>query len=304
MDECHLRAGERVKMKTVIKEIGKKVVGILPSKMWLSFRFKQRVGYKMDWKNPKTFNQKLQWLKLNDRKDVYTSMVDKYEAKKYVANLIGDEYIIETLGVWDNFDDIDFDKLPDQFVLKCTHDSGGIAIVKDKKQADIKKIGKKIKKALKHNPYTVDREWPYKNVKPRIIAEKYLEDSETKELRDYKFFCFDGVVKALFVASERYSVNSETKFDFFDENYDHLSFTNGHPNADIAPKKPVNFDRMKELASLLSNGFPHLRVDFYEVDEKIYFGELTFYHWSGMTPFVPFRYDELFGSWIDLNLVK
>ena len=287
-------------MNNMVKEIAKKLVGILPTKMWLSWRFKKRVGYKMDWKEPKTFNQKLQWLKVYNKKEEFIQMVDKAEAKKYVAERIGEEYIVPTLGVYNKFDDINFDEMPQRFVIKCTHDSGGLVIVRDKASFDKVKAKKKIEKALKANPYTVDREWPYKNVKPRIIVEQYLEDSKTSELRDYKFFCFNGEVKALFIASDRYKEGEETKFDFFDTEYNHLPFTNGHPNASVVPEKPQQFELMKELAKELSKGIPHVRVDFYEVDGKVYFGELTFSHWSGMTSFDPIEWDYKFGEWIDL----
>ena len=286
-------------MNRMIKELGKKVVAFIPSKLWLTWRFKQRLGYRMDWKNPKTFNQKLQWLKVYDRNPEYTKMVDKYEAKKYVAERIGEEYIIPTLGVWDRFDDIDFDSLPDQFVLKCTHDSGGLVICRDKSTLDKAAAKKKIEYSLAQNYYATSKEWPYKNVKPRIIAEKYMEDSKTAELRDYKFFAFDGKAKAMFIASERYGAE-ETKFDFYDMEFNHLDLRNGHPNSNAKIDKPVCFDQMRELAEKLSKGIPQLRVDFYEVDGKIYFGELTFAHWSGMTPFEPQEWDKTFGDWITL----
>lgn len=276
------------------------LISLMPDKLFLQWRYRRAFGKKIDFKNPKTFNEKLQWLKLYDRNPEYTTMVDKYAAKKYVADRIGEEYIIPTLGVWDRFEDIDFDKLPDQFVLKCTHDSGGLVICRDKSKFNISEARTKINNSLKCNFYYTGREWPYKNVKPRIIAEQYMEDATTSELRDYKFFCFDGVVKALFIASERQSKNDETKFDFFDEGFNHLPFTNGHPNAEIAPAKPICFEQMKQLASQLSVGIPHLRVDFYEVDGRIYFGELTFYHWSGLMPFKPEEWDYKFGSWIAL----
>ncbi|MBQ2818876.1 MAG: glycosyl transferase [Clostridia bacterium] len=262
--------------------------------------FKLRLGRKLDLENPQTFNEKLQWLKLYDRKPIYTTMVDKYKVKKYVADIIGEEYIIPTIGVWNNFDEIDFDALPNQFVLKCTHDSGGLIICRDKSKLDINAAREKINKALRRDYYLYSREWPYKAVKPRIIAENYMEDTKTAELRDYKFFCFDGEVKAMFIATDRASKIEETKFDFFDENYNHLPFTNGHPNADVLPEKPEKFELMKELASKLSKGIPYLRVDFYEVDGKIYFGELTFYHWSGFVPFEPTQWDYTLGEWITL----
>ena len=261
--------------------------------------YKTYFGREIDLENPKTFNEKQQWLKLYDRKAIYTTMVDKYEAKNYVAERIGTEYIIPTYGVWDSFDEIDFDALPNQFVLKCTHDSGGLVIVRDKKKLDKKAAKAKIERSLKTNYYYHGREWPYKNVKPRILAETYMEDTTTKELRDYKFFTFNGEAKALFVATERQS-GDEPKFDFFDMDYKHLPIRNGHPNADVLPKKPDTFEEMRVLAEKLSVGIPTLRVDFYEVNGKCYFGELTFFHFSGMTPFEPEEWDYTFGSWLKL----
>lgn len=270
---------------------------------YLKLVFRIKMGRKLNLKEPRTFSEKLQWLKLYDRKPIYTTLVDKYEVKKIIADQIGEEYIIPTLGVWDRFDDIDFDSLPNQFVLKCTHDSGGLAICKDKTQFDYSKARKRINKSLKKSFYLIGREWPYKNVKPRIIAEEYMEDELTHELRDYKFFCFDGVVKALFVATERGS-KEETKFDFFDADYNHLPFTNGHPNANVLPEKPEHFEEMKALASKLSQGIPQVRIDLYECNGKVYFGEMTFSHWSGLMPYKPEEWDYTFGSWIILPKKK
>lgn len=272
----------------------------VPDKLFLKIVFRIKMHKKLNLRNPQTFNEKIQWLKLYDRKPEYVAMVDKYEAKKYVANIIGEEYIIPTLGVWNSFEEIDFSTLPDQFVLKCTHDSGGLVIVKDKSKLDIDKAREKINASLKTNYYYVGREWPYKNVKPRIIAEKYMEDSSTADLRDYKFFAFDGVAKALFIATDRQTEGEETKFDFFDMEFKHMPFTNGHPNSTILPDKPKHFDEMKNIAEILSKNIPHLRVDFYEVNGRAYIGELTFAHWSGMMPFNPEMWDYTFGDWIKL----
>lgn len=258
------------------------------------------MGKKLNLKNPQTYNEKLQWLKLYDRKPEYIKMVDKYEVKEYVASIIGKEYTIPTLGVWEKFEDIDFEKLPNQFVLKCTHDCGGLVICKDKQNLDIASAKEKINRCLKRNYFWAMREWPYKLVKPRVIAEAYMEDKKTGELPDYKFFAFDGKVKAMFIATERQS-GEETKFDFFDENFNHLPFTNGHPNAEKMPEKPATFEEMKKLAEKLSSNIPQVRVDFYEVDGKVYFGELTFFHWSGVVPFEPEEWDTIFGSWISLE---
>ena len=269
----------------------------LPAPLYLKLVFPLRVGYKLNLKSPKTYNEKLQWLKLYDQNPRYTNMVDKVEAKKYVASIIGDSYIIKTLGVWNSFDEIDFTKLPDQFVLKTSHDSGGVVIVKDKSTMDVEAARKKLTASLNNDYYKSHKEWPYKNVKHRILAEEYMED-ESGELRDYKLFCFNGKMRALFIATDRFVQGEETKFDFFDENFNHLPFTNGHPNAAREITKPESFDEMKSLAEKLSKGIPHLRVDFYNIRGKIYFGELTFFHWSGMVPFEPIEWDRKFGDMI------
>ena len=282
-----------------MRTFAKKMMRILPDWAYISLKYHHHFKRFPDLKSPKTYNEKLQWLKLHDRKPEYCKMVDKYEAKKYVADKIGEEYIVPTYGVWERFEDIDFDSLPEQFVLKCTHDCGGLVIVRDKKSLDIEAARKKIEGSLKQNYFWEGREWPYKSVKPRIIAEQYLEDTETQELRDYKFFTFGGEMKLLFIATDRFGTE-ETKFDFFDKDFQHQPFTNGHPNAKHMPQKPQNFELMKELAEKLSEGIPQLRVDFYEVDGKVYFGELTFYHWSGIVPFDPPEWDRTLGEWIPL----
>ena len=176
---------------------------IIPDALYLKLRYWKVFHKPLNLKNPQTFNEKLQWLKLYDRKPEYTCMVDKYKAKQYVAERIGQEYIIPTLGVWDSFDEIDFDALPDQFVLKCTHDSGGLVICQDKKTLDKEAARRRITASLQRNYFWANREWPYKNVKPRIIAEVYMQDTVTAELRDYKFFCFNGTAKLLFIATDR-----------------------------------------------------------------------------------------------------
>jgi len=267
---------------------------------YLQRMFYKRMGYELNLQNPQTYNEKLQWMKLYDHNLLYTKLVDKYEVKHYVSDTIGSQYIIPTIGVWNKVHDIDFEKLPNQFVLKCTHDSGGLVICKDKNSFDTSKAKKILKKSLKRNFYYMGFEWPYKDVKPRIIAETYMEDSKTKELRDYKFFCFDGVVKALFIATERQKEGEDVKFDFFDANFNHLPFRQGHENAEEVPEKPICFEEMKRLASILSKNMPQVRVDFYEVDGKVYFGEMTFFHHGGWTPFEPSKWDNIFGAWLIL----
>lgn len=272
----------------------------MPDEKYLKKKFKAFMGADLDLDTPRTFNEKIQWLKLYDRNPQYTIMVDKYLSKSYVGNIIGKEYIVPLLGEWDKAEDIDFDGLPEKFVLKTNHDCGGLVICKDKNSFDKENAIKLLNKHLKNDYYLSGREWPYKNVKRKIFAEEYLEDSETRELRDYKFFCFNGEVKALFIASDRQEKDAETKFDFFDTEFNRLPFTNGHPNSAILPKRPERFEEMKLLASKLSKGIPHLRVDFYEVNGRVYFGELTFSHWSGFVPFEPEEWDYTFGSWIEL----
>lgn len=269
--------------------------------LFLKLDFFFHMKKKLNINNPQTYNEKLQWLKLFDRRPKYTVMVDKYACKNYVSGIIGDEYIIPTIGVWDNPEDIDFDKLPEQFVLKVTHDSGGLIICKDKTLLKKKDVVGKLRNALETDYYIGSREWPYKNVKKRVIAEQYMED-ETGELRDYKFFCFDGKPEYLFIASDRQKKDEETKFDFFDMNFNHLPFTNGHPNSGKHIVIPKNFEQMKSIASKLSEGIPHVRVDLYDINGKIYFGELTFFHWSGMVPFNPEKWDYVLGKKINLPL--
>lgn len=267
---------------------------------YLKLRYNCIMGKKLNLDNPVTYNEKLQWLKLYDRKPEYTKMVDKYEAKKYVANIIGEEYIIPTLGVWDNVNDIDFDTLPNQFVLKCTHDSGGLVICKDKAELDIENAKNTLNHFLNRNFYSVHREWPYKDVKPRIIAEKYMEDESKTDLKDYKFFCFNGEPKLLYI-SEGLSDHSTAKISFADMDYNIAEFKrNDFKPFDKLPDKPLNFEKMKELAKVLSKDRAFIRVDFYEIHKKIFFGELTFFPCSGYLPFDPKEYDKVLGDWITL----
>lgn len=281
-----------------------RLVYVLPDKWYLFFRFKNRVGYWPHLNHPRTFNEKLQWLKLNDRHAEYTQMVDKIDAKKYVASIIGDKYIIPTLGVWNSVDEIEWDKLPNQFVIKVSSDSGGIVVCKDKQTLDIEKAKEKLTNGWGKNYYVHNKEYPYRDLTPRIIAEEYKEDESDYELRDYKIFCFNGEPKILFVASDRQKAAEDTKFDFFDLNWNHLPFTNGHPNSKEHIAKPKNFEEMLEIAKKLSVGIPQVRIDLYNCNGKIYFGEITFFHWSGMTSFDPVEWDFKLGKMIKLPCDK
>lgn len=271
----------------------------MPADAFLKRMYKINMGKELNLTDPINYTEKLQWLKLYDHRPEYTTMVDKYEVKKYVADRIGKQYVIPLLGVWDSADEIDFDVLPDKFVLKTTHDSGALVICKDKSKLDVKAAKKRLNHFLGRRYYDCNREWPYKNVKPRIIAEQYMEDSTHKELRDYKFFTFGGVPKVLYIAQGR-GKGEPTVADFFDMNFNHLPFTIDHDMADVPPEKPVCFEEMKRLAAILSEGTPQLRVDFYEVDGRVYFGEMTFFHCSGMEAFHPEEWDKTFGDWVVL----
>ncbi len=274
--------------------------GWMPDKLYLKIKFKILMGKQLNLKDPQSFNEKLQWLKLYNRQPEYTMMVDKVRVKDYVASIIGEQYIIPTIAVWKDPDEIDFDKLPECFVLKVNHNSGtGMYICKDKSKMNAEKVKAELRKGLNEDYFKKNREWPYKDVPRSAFAEQYMED-QFGELRDYKLFCFDGKVKALFIASDRSKGEHEVKFDFYDWDFHHLPFTNGHPNADVTPNKPESFEEMKRLAEKLSKGIPHVRIDFYDINGKVYFGEMTFFHWSGMKPFVPEEWDYTFGSWIVL----
>lgn len=271
-------------------------------KVYLQLIFKYHMGYNLNLQNPSTYSEKLQWLKLYDRKPIYTKLVDKHEVKSYVREKAGRQYVIPELGIWDNPCDIDWDNLPQRFVLKTTHGGGntGVVVCKDKCKLDRDLTIKRLKQSMKQDLYRDSREWPYKNVPKRVIAEEYMEDAATQELRDYKFFCFDGEVQFLFVGSERQKPGEDVKFDFFDKDYKHIDLRQGHPNSKVLPQKPSCFEEMKEVAEKLSQGIPHVRVDLYEANEHVYFGEMTFYHFGGIVPFEPSKWDIVFGEMLKL----
>ena len=278
----------------------------ISDKVYLKNAYKSMLGKKLTIKSPKTYNEKLQWLKLYDRNPLYTTLVDKYEVKNYIANRIGEEYIVPTLGVWDKFDDIDFDALPNQFVLKCTHDSGGLVICKDKTNLDIDSARQKIEKSLGRNYFWFGREWPYKNVPKRIIAEQFLEDEETKKdgITDYKFFCFNGEPKFLYVSTglENHKT-AHISFLTLDWNFTSFQRSDFSP-LETLPKKPTKFDEMVEISRELSKDIPFLRVDLYQINNQIYFSELTFFPCSGFIPFVNPEDDETIGHMLVLPKEK
>lgn len=269
---------------------------------YLKILYKNRMQKELNLENPQTFNEKLQWLKLHDRKEKYSIMVDKYEVKKYVSKLIGDEYIIPTLGVYNNFDEINFDELPKQFVLKCTHDSGGNIVCRDKEKLDFLKFKRKINNYLKKNFYYLGREWPYKNVKKRIIVEKYMFDEKQKEgLIDYKFYCFNGEPKFLYI-SKGLENHETAKISFLNIDYTLAPFQReDFSHFKELPQKPKKYDKMLEIVKILSKNIAFVRVDLYEINDKIYFSEFTFTPCGGLMKFIPLKYDRIVGDMLNIE---
>ena len=272
-----------------------RVGGCLPDALYLKWIVRLECGRKLELENPKRFNDKLQWLKLYYRDPLWTKMVDKYGVKELVSERVGAEYVVPCLGVWNRAEDIEWDKLPDRFVLKTAHDSGnnGVFICKDKAKIDKAKWIKKINSSLRRDTSIPGREWPYKDVPKRVFAEQYLEDV-SGELRDYKFFCFDGEVKYLYVATERQS--GKLKFNYFDMDFKPLGMWQSHQPSDKPIEKPEKFEEMKALAAKLSKGLPEVRVDLYEAKGKIYFGEFTFFSLGGIATFHPDEWDFVWGE--------
>lgn len=287
--------------KKILVFILNKGAKLFSDKRFLKMKFRLEMGQKLDLDNTKTFNEKLQWLKLYNRKSEYTTMVDKYAVKDYVANIIGKEHIIPTLGVWNSVDEIDWDSLPSQFVLKTTHGGGGggVVICKDKMRMNRQGACNKLQRSLKSDIYLSYREWPYKNVPKRILAEKYMVDESGIELKDYKFFCFNGEVKCFKVDFDRFISH---KANYYDRDAKLLPFWEVVCPADHTRvfEKPENFEKMIELAETLSKDIPFVRIDFYNINGNIYFGEMTFFPAAGMGKFNPNEWDDILGDWLEL----
>ena len=277
----------------------------VPDKIYLKKKFKIIFKRDLDLNDPKTYNEKVQWLKLYNRNPFYTTLVDKHEVKKYISDVLGDEYVIPTLGIWDRFDDIDFDSLPERFALKCTHDSGSYVICKSKKDLDIPAAKKKIERSMKNNWYKVTREWPYKNVKPKIVAEKYVSISNNDDLTDYKLLCFNGEVKCEFTCTNRRS-SSGLNVTFFDTNWERLPFERHYASDKQPISKPTKLSEMIHITENIAKDLQciFVRMDFYEINSRIYFGEVTLYPGSGMEEFRPEEWDLTLGNWIHLPSEK
>ena len=271
---------------------------------YLKLTYRLMIGKKLNLNNPQTFNEKLQWLKIHDRNYQYTNLVDKIEAKKIVGKVIGEEYIIPTLEICDSFDEIDWEKLPNRFIIKCNHNSGGVIVVNDKKDLDKDSLRTHFNKLLKKNYYYNGREYPYKNIKPKIMIEENIQNANTKkQIDDYKLMCFNGKVKCSFVCSNRDSKEGLC-VNFYDEDWNPMPFERHYPKNKQEFPKPKEYNKMVELAEKLSKNIPFVRFDFYVVNDKIYFGELTFYPGSGMEEFTPDEWDYILGTWLDISKIR
>ena len=301
--------GKSILRRVILRYIRKDVFKILPDKAFIKLQYYAATGKRLNLKKPVLFNEKIQWLKLNDKNPVYPILVDKYRAKKYISKQLGKDYVIPTLKIWSSVDEIEWDKLPEKFVIKTTHDSGCAFVCKDKNSFDTNDVSSKLNSSMKESYYWPGREWPYKYVKPRILVEQYMCDDssvpeEKQELSDYKFYCFNGQVDCVMICYDRAS--GDTKYYFFDENWT-LKRINKRGKAapkDFTLPKPVCLEKMFTIASSLSKGLPFVRVDLYQSDGRVYFGEMTFYPQSGFDPNYLPETDRYFGDKIDIDLVK
>lgn len=278
-------------------------LSFLPDKLYLQIFYFSTTGKFINFKNPKGFNEKQQWLKVNNRRLEYGKLVDKFAVREHIEQTLGEEYLIPLLGKWKSFDEIDFDALPNAFVLKCNHDSGSTKVIKDKNaltENDIKVLRKHFNKRVKRDYYHAGREYPYKGLDRCILAEKFMVDEKAPEssIEDYKFFCFNGEPKVMFIATDR---STDCRFDFFDMDFNHLDIVNIHPNSDKVIAKPNKFEEMKAIAAKLSQGIPFVRIDLYEINGKIYFGEYTFFHGGGFRLCEPPEWERKLGDWIELD---
>ncbi len=280
-----------------------RALSFLPDKLYLQIFYFSTTGKFINFRNPKGFNEKQQWLKVNNRRPEYTKLVDKLAVREHIDAVLGEGHLFPLLGAWESFDDIDFDKLPEQFVLKCNHDSGSTKVIKNKSaltEEDFMKLKNSLSLSLQGDFFYAGREYPYKGLPRRIIAEQLMvdENNPEKSIEDYKFFCFNGVPKVMFVATDR---STDCRFDFFDMDFNHLDIVNIHPWADKPIAKPAFFEEMKEIAAKLSQGMPFVRIDLYELNGKIYFGEYTFFHGGGFRLCEPPEWERRLGDWIDIG---
>ncbi len=281
-----------------------KILKILPDKVYLKLQYKYTTGKKLNLKEPKTYGEKLQWLKLYDRKPYYTTLVDKYEVREYIKNKIGEKYLVPILGYWDNAENIDFEKLSQKFVLKCNHDSKSVIVCHDKDSLNIKDTINHFKKKLKNNAFYYGREWPYKNIKPLVIAEEMLVDETGNDLKDYKVMCFNGEPKLIQIHKDRFNEDEEYTIDYYDINWNKTNITANTTCSKEKIDKPEFLEEMLYLSKKLSQDLPQARIDWYYANNQLYFGEITFFDASGYDVFDPSEWNYRLGSWIDLSIIK
>lgn len=275
-----------------------KLLSFVPSAPYLKMVYRIKTGEKLHLKNPVGFNEKLNWLKLNHIHPEYTQLVDKLAVRDYIREKIGEDYLFPLLGSWNSFDDIDFDALPDKFVLKCNHDSGSVKLITDKSKMDKAALKAFFERRLAMNAYCLGREYPYKDVPPKMMAEAFMEAPNGGGINDYKFFCFQGKPKLLFVATDR---ATDVRFDFFDMDFQHLDIVNIHEQSGKEIQKPSCFEEMKSLAETLSQGMEFVRIDLYEIGGRVYFGEFTFFHGGGFYLFHPAHWEKDLGDLLPLE---
>ena len=286
-----------------VRQIAIKAARLLPNSLYIKLQYHSILGTWPNLKNPQTFNEKIQWLKLRDRKPVFTMMADKYLVKDYIEKNLGKEYVIPTYGVWNRVEDIDYDGLPNQFVLKCTHDSGSVIVCRNKKKLNIEEANQKLRASMKKNGYWYGREWPYKDIPHRIIAEQYLEDPDSETIRDYKFFCFNGTPRFIYI-SEGLETHATAHISFYGFDGKEMPFhRDDYKPFDVNPQMPSNLEEMRQLSEKLANIIPcpFVRTDFYSISGKTYFSEITFTPCSGLMPITPREWDSTIGSWLDLT---
>lgn len=288
--------------KSSVRDAIMNALAFLPDKMYLQMFYFSTTGHFINFKNPKGLSEKQQWLKIYDQHPEYSRLVDKLAVRDHIDSVLGEGHMFPLLGKWERFEDIDFDSLPDQFVIKCNHDSGSTRVINSKDELTSEKLEEMKKfynKRLSRDFFYAGREYPYKGIKPYIIAEKLMvdEDHPEKSIEDYKFFCFNGEPRVMFVVTDR---NTDCRVDFFDMDFQHLDIVNNHPNSDKPIAKPAKFDEMKEVAAILSKGMPFVRIDLYELNGKIYFGEYTFYNCGGFRLCEPPEWEQRMGDWIEL----
>ena len=271
----------------------------IPTKPYLHLVYWIKTGKKLNLKNPITLCDKLNWLKINEIHPEYTKLVDKIGVREYIKEQLGEEYLIPIYGSWEHFDDIDFDALPNKFVLKCSHDSGSVKVITDKFKIDKSELKRFFEGRLNINAYVLGREYPYKDVKPMIYAEKHMAPDGEMDINDYKFFCFNGKPEILLIATDR---STDMRTDFYDMDFNHLDLTRIYAGSDKKIQQPESFEEMKKIAEKLSKEMKFVRIDLYEIDGRLYFGEFTFFPGGGFWPLKPEKWEKKLGDLIHLDI--